>query len=216
VLRPPFGTQPGRGAGSPKTSRGTSSGSPRAKIGHCKTPCTDTTGCATSTFGMASLNEYVDLWSEVALISLDNEGIDDISWKFCQNGVCSAASAYKAQFLGSTLATWPDLIWKTWAPEKCKLFAWLVIKNRQWTADRLAARGWDHNPACLLCRTQPETAHHLLVECRRYSRRIWAAVASWTGYDSAKPSGWAQTSRSTTGGYSWETCRACLVKASAL
>ena len=72
---------------------------------------------------MASLNEYVDLWSEVALISLDNEGIDDITWKFCQNGVYSAASAYKAQFLGSTLATWPDLIWKTWAPEKCKLFA---------------------------------------------------------------------------------------------
>jgi len=73
-------------------------------------------------------------------------------------------------------------------------FRVLVIKNRQWTADRLAARGWDHNPVCLLCRTQPETAHHLLVECRRYSRRIWAAVASWTGYDSAKPSGWAQTS----------------------
>jgi len=32
------------------------------------------------------------------------------------------------------------LIWKAWAPQKYKLFAWLITKNRVWTSERLVTR----------------------------------------------------------------------------
>ncbi|XP_071680109.1 uncharacterized protein [Lolium perenne] len=71
-----------------------------------------------------------------------------------------------------------NIVWKTWAPLKCRFFAWLAVQNRLWTADRLAKRGWPHPPTCQLCRCSPETARHLLFECR-FSKRIWNAAASW-------------------------------------
>lgn len=38
--------------------------------------------------------------------------------------------------------------------------------------------GWPHSPQCPLFQCQPETARHILFECR-FSRRIWQAAASW-------------------------------------
>ncbi|WVZ67071.1 hypothetical protein U9M48_016209, partial [Paspalum notatum var. saurae] len=101
---------------------------------------------------------------------------DRICWRLNASGTYSAASAYRIQFLGHTALNFKALIWKPWGPSKCKVFAWLIIHNRVWTSDRLATRGWPHNPVCPLCRRHPETAHHLIIDCR-YSRRIWEAIA---------------------------------------
>ena len=90
----------------------------------------------------------------------------------------TANSAYKAQFFGASSCSFMNIVWKTWAPPKCSFFAWLAIQNRLWTSDRLAIRGWPHQPVCQLCRCQPKTARHILFECR-YSRRIWAEAALW-------------------------------------
>ena len=117
---------------------------------------------------------------------------DTIQWKFTSNGKYSAASAYKAQFLGSTYAPHYKTIWHCWAPPKCKFFAWLILQNRVWTADRLARRGWPHSPICPLCRIQQETTHHLVAQCR-YTKRIWSLVAIWTSQPSIQPSEWPPT-----------------------
>lgn len=72
-----------------------------------------------------------------------------------------AASAYKIQFMGSTSSNLKELIWKTPVLAKQKLSAWLCIQDRCLTADKLAKRGWQHDPICSLWKCQPKTAAHL-------------------------------------------------------
>nr|BAD30357.1 hypothetical protein [Oryza sativa Japonica Group] len=67
------------------------------------------------------------------------------------------SSAYHAQCLGAPSTNLNSLIWKAWAPGKCKFHAWLIIQNRVWTSDRLAIRGWQNNGHCPLCRCEANT-----------------------------------------------------------
>jgi hypothetical protein len=64
----------------------------------------------------------------------------------------SAASAYNAKFEGMVNSYMMEAVWKTWSPPKCKLFAWLILQNRVWTADRLQKRGWPNCGNCQLTR----------------------------------------------------------------
>ena len=75
-------------------------------------------------------------------------------------------------FFGSvTFEPWRRL-WKSWAPNKCKIFLWLAIRNRCWTADRLAKRGAAHPDKYLLCDQEEETIQHLLTSCV-VARQVW-------------------------------------------
>jgi len=96
-------------------------------------------------------------------------------------------SAYEVQFIGSSSTSFEALIWKSWAPPKCKVFSWLAIQNRIWTADHVAARGWPHNNSCILCRATQETRTHLFADCR-FVRRIWAAISTWARIEGLRPS----------------------------
>jgi hypothetical protein len=64
-------------------------------------------------------------------------------------------------FQGSILFGPWERIWKSWAPNKCRFFLWLVAHNRCWTADRLARRNLPHLDRCSLCDQEEETIHHL-------------------------------------------------------
>lgn len=66
-------------------------------------------------------------------------------------------------------------LWKTWAPLKVKLFLWLAIWKRCWTADRLARRGLPHPARCVLCDQEEEDMQHLLIGCA-FVRDIWFHV----------------------------------------
>jgi hypothetical protein len=44
------------------------------------------------------------------------------------------------QFEGGIFSSFPKIVWKVWAPSKCKFFMWLLLQNRVWTADRLLIR----------------------------------------------------------------------------
>jgi hypothetical protein len=123
------------------------------------------------------LAEFVDLWSKVQGIQLSDETADDITWKFTDSGLYTAASAYKAQFEGMVYSFMMEAVWKNWAPPKYKLFDWLILQNRVWTADRLQKRGWPNCGNCQLCKREPETAAHLLFKCR-FSLRIWNSILS--------------------------------------
>ena len=99
-------------------------------------------------------------------LHLDQQTDDDIIWKHANDGSYSAATAYKAQFLGLTLSPMDFMIWKAWAPPKIKFFAWLAIQDRIWTADRLERRGWQNCGLCPLCKRVGETGAHLFYKCR--------------------------------------------------
>ena len=63
---------------------------------------------------------------------------------------------------------------------KCNFFAWLILQNKVWMADRLTRRGWPNCGLCHLCKREPETAMHLMFKCR-YSLRIWHGIQGWLG-----------------------------------
>jgi hypothetical protein len=48
---------------------------------------------------------------------------------------------------------------------KIKFFLWLLLRNTNWTSDRLMRRGLASNPICKLCDQHDETAVHLSVGC---------------------------------------------------
>uniref|UniRef100_A0A8R7VDU0 Reverse transcriptase zinc-binding domain-containing protein n=1 Tax=Triticum urartu TaxID=4572 RepID=A0A8R7VDU0_TRIUA len=114
---------------------------------------------------------------------------DSITWKFTADGHYSAASAYRAQFIGLVDTDMNQNVWKNWAPPKCKFFAWLVINNRIWTADRLHRRGWPNCNLCPLCQQVQESAAHLLFQCR-YTIRVWGMIKSWLALHDVQPNDW--------------------------
>jgi hypothetical protein len=76
---------------------------------------------------------------------------------------------------------------ETWSPAKCKVFLWLAIRNRCWTADRLAERNLPHPDKCTLCDQEEETAQHILVGCV-FAREFWFKVLSPLGVTANVPS----------------------------
>ena len=72
---------------------------------------------------------------------------------------------------------------------KYKLFAWLILQNRLWTADQLQRRGWPNCGTCKLCNHEPETAAHLLFGCR-YTIRVWGLLKDWLGLHFIIQSSW--------------------------
>ena len=124
-------------------------------------------------------------------MQLEEGTADTITWKLTNNGKYSAASAYLAQFEPPTTTSFMEpTVWKNWAPPKCKIFAWLILQNRVWTADRLTRRGWPNCGLCQLCKREPETAAHIMFQCR-YSIRIWGALKNWLGLDGFDISQWS-------------------------
>lgn len=78
---------------------------------------------------------------------------------------------------------------RLWAPPKCKFFAWLVVQDRIWTADRLSSREWLHNPVCALCRRMPKTGNHLFCEFR-FTKHIWTEISTWITVPALHPVNW--------------------------
>ena len=117
------------------------------------------------------IREFLQLWDCVQGFQLN--GLEDRHiWKFEPGGCYSSKSAYRAYFQGPvTFEPWRRL-WKSWAPNKCKVFLWLAIRNRCWTADRLEKRGLPHPEQCPLCDKADETVQHLLVSCV-VARQVW-------------------------------------------
>ena len=121
------------------------------------------------------IRQFFTLWMLLHEVHLDDHVEDDIIWKHATCGMYSAASAYRARFLGMVLSPMDQMIWKVWAPPKVKFFAWLALQDRIWTADRLAKRGWPNCGLCPLCKRVQECGPHLFFSCR-FTLRLWNLV----------------------------------------
>lgn len=127
--------------------------------------------------GVQEVGEYLQLWLRVTGTILSDEP-DRLLWKWTASGEYTARSAYKATFHGSTPSPSWKHTWKFWAPPRVKFFTWLALQDRCWTAARLARRGLQHHPRCLLCDQDPEDMRHLLIECP-FSKQTWHETLSW-------------------------------------
>ena len=76
-----------------------------------------------TTISVNHISEFFNLWMLLHDFRLDMQAEDDIIWKHANDGIYTASSAYKAQFLGLTLSPMDRMVWKSWAPPKVKLLA---------------------------------------------------------------------------------------------
>ncbi|XBH56627.1 hypothetical protein VPH35_078410 [Triticum aestivum] len=75
-------------------------------------------------------------------------------------------------FMGVEPSPTAPFTWQWRASLRCRLFAWLAIKERCWTSDGLARRGLPHQNAIPLCGQHHETITHLLIKCV-FTKQIW-------------------------------------------
>jgi hypothetical protein len=101
-----------------------------------------------------------------------NDEADAISWRWTENGVYSASSAYHMQLVGHIQSNVFPQIWKAKANPKCRLNSWILLRNKCLTTDNLEKRGWPHNPTCRLCFIHPETGPHISAACS-FSIGVW-------------------------------------------
>jgi hypothetical protein len=92
-------------------------------------------------FNYEHVVQFVKLWTNLERVHLDKDIEDGITWTLSANGEYFATSAYKAQFFGASSTNMNTMVWKVWAPPKTKSLAWLALKNRLWTVDRLEREG---------------------------------------------------------------------------
>lgn len=108
-------------------------------------------------------------------------------WTPSASGQFSTKTAYERYFTGGVKFEPYRRLWKTWAPLKVKLFLWLAIWNRVWTADRLARRGMQHPEHCILCDQESKDINHLFVSCS-FSRQVWFGALRPIGLERLVPS----------------------------
>ena len=114
----------------------------------------------------------MNLWNELQPIQLTQAQDYSLTWRWTNDGQFSSSSACAATLTANIRPPYAKLAWSSDAPPKCQFFVWLAAQDRCLTADNLAKRGWPHNPLCLLCLQEPETAAHLLTSCS-FAKEVW-------------------------------------------
>lgn len=133
----------------------------------------------------AAIQQFLDLWPRVAAVQLDTEMEDTIRWGWEKEGCFLARSAYAAKFAGLEVSPSAAFTWKSKALQ-CRFFAWLALKNRCWTSDRLARRGLPHQAACPFCDQHDETLNHLLLDCV-FAKEVWHRFSFASGRPEFEP-----------------------------
>lgn len=99
--------------------------------------------------GPQAVAEVLRLWNRLQDFHLTQGEVVSVSWRWEPSGRYSTKSVYLAFFTGSTRFPCAKAIWKARAPLKCKVFIWLAIRRRCWTADRLRRHGLQNQGVCV-------------------------------------------------------------------
>ena len=119
------------------------------------------------------LTQFITLWEILMDVQLDPEAEDKPIWAWNNNGTYTASSAYKMLCQGGIRFHSFSAIWKCWTPLACKIFMWLAVQYRLWTADRRVRHGLqDQTSACFLCDQEEDTVDHILLQCV-FARQVW-------------------------------------------
>jgi hypothetical protein len=117
------------------------------------------------------IEQFITLWSLTAQVQRTTEP-DKITWCLTTKGVYTSKSAYHAGFIGSYADYEWNRVSKAKVEHKCMFFTWLLLQNKLWTANQITRQGGQINQICQLCKTQPETAFHIMADCS-FSRVVW-------------------------------------------
>jgi hypothetical protein len=124
--------------------------------------------------------QYLELWERVLSVQLVPGTPDSVVWRWSSDCKYSAASAYGAMFLGSVKPFGASLIWNSRAPARVRLFFWLALHRRCWTAERRRRHGLQVDDNCIMCLQVTETLDHILLGCV-FSREVWERLLSRIG-----------------------------------
>lgn len=95
------------------------------------------------------------------------------AWPCDALGNYSARSTYNKLYQGLACFALAACIWKSWAPIKCKIFAWLAVQYKILTSNRWARHGLQDLPSpCYKCLQEEDNVDHILMHCG-YAREVW-------------------------------------------
>ncbi|KAM0867117.1 hypothetical protein ACQ4PT_042204 [Festuca glaucescens] len=125
--------------------------------------------------------QFLSLWEAIASVPQVGDGVQDsYRWKWTTDGVFTSRSTYCALFQGRTALPGAANVWDSFAPMPYKFHAWLALRRRCWSADRMARHGMQSHVACPLCNADAETLDHLSLLCP-FAQRVWSATINGTG-----------------------------------
>ncbi|GJM89732.1 hypothetical protein PR202_ga05948 [Eleusine coracana subsp. coracana] len=130
--------------------------------------------------------QFLLLWDVLTTVELMPEERNAHVWTPCPSGIFSSKSAYERYFVGGISFEPHKRLWRTWAPLKIKIFVWLAIWRRCWTADRLERCGLPHPEVCPLCDQARESIDHILVSCV-FVREVWFRVLGSVHLEAVAP-----------------------------
>jgi hypothetical protein len=97
---------------------------------------------------------------------------DEFCWSWSRSGVYSASSTYRILCEGQFLFAPAEQIWRSLAPLKAKIFAWLAVQHHLWTSDRRFRHGLQDSTATCFVHLQEDMVEHVLVQCS-FARQVW-------------------------------------------
>jgi ribonuclease HI len=106
--------------------------------------------------------------------TLENRYMRD-RWAWGLSGIYTTTAGYKAlqnkKDSSHSPAFW-KLVWDNLALPKVNFFFWTLVHNKLLTGDNLEKRNIAGPHRCELCRSNPETAQHLFLECN-FAKEAW-------------------------------------------
>lgn len=120
--------------------------------------------------------QCLNLWEAVEEVEKDSTRPDSITWKGVESGTYTARGTYKMLCQGGIRWAMSKPVWGSFAPMKCKVFAWLTLRYRLWTSDRRARHGLQEHPdLCYICLQEEDNVDHIFTLCP-YARQVWYRV----------------------------------------
>jgi hypothetical protein len=136
------------------------------------------------------ISQFADLWMQISGLTLLKEPCTTSFGSSPHPGLLGGISI-QGQFEGTTCSYMMEVVWKNWAPPKCKKITWFVFQDRVWMTNYLQRRGWHNCGCCKFCNREDETEVHLLFKCR-YLILTWSST-SWLGLSSVDTTMCGQT-----------------------
>jgi hypothetical protein len=130
--------------------------------------------------------EFLQVTQVVQDITLDATVVDQRTFTW-GTSIYTAAKYYNFVFshLPNNLAL--DAIWKSQALPKLRVFAWLLMHDRQNTKELMMRKNWalESGPSCVMCGDDmTESRDHLFFDCS-FALRCWSALG--IHWDTSQP-----------------------------
>ncbi|XP_050219776.1 uncharacterized protein LOC126670147 [Mercurialis annua] len=113
------------------------------------------------------MDEHVDnMWSFIKdNFTIDESSEDKVSWSVSPSGIFSINSAWNHFREEKPRVSWWKVVWGPGNIPKQSFIAWLALKNRLRTKDKLMKWGCIDNDICVFCNRGPESINHLFFRC---------------------------------------------------